>query len=61
MWRSFNKILFIKTDGWDFSGWPVVKTSAAGIAGLMPGQGTKVPPDAMLPKEKNKNQMTSRF
>ena len=54
MWQSFNKTLFIKTDGWDFSGGPVVKTSAAGIAGLIPGQETKILPAAMLPKEKKK-------
>ena len=61
MWWSFNKTLFIKTDGWDFTGGPVVKTSTAGTVGLIPGQGTKVPRAAMLPKEKNKNQMTSHF
>ena len=54
MWLSFNKTLFIKTDGWDFPGGPVVKTSTAGIAGLIPGQGTKILHAVMLPKEKNK-------
>ena len=54
MWLSFNKTLFIKTDGWDFPGGPAVKTSTAGIAGLIPGQGTKILHAVMLPKEKNK-------
>ena len=40
--------------GWDFPGGPVVKTSPsnAGGAGLIPGQGTKIP-HASWPKNQN--------
>ena len=40
--RNFSSY---KTDAWDFPGGPVVKNppSNAGDAGLIPGQGTKIP------------------
>ena len=42
---------------WDFPGSPVVKTSPsnAGGAGLIPGQGAKIP-NALWPKTKNKTE-----
>ena len=43
----------LKCNHWDFLDGPVVKTSPsnAGVAGSIPGQGTKIP-DASMPKKK---------
>ena len=39
------QLVYVKMDPWDFPGGPVVKNPPynAGDAGLIPGQGTKIP------------------
>ena len=51
---SFNSHLSRSSQGWEFPGGPVVKTSPsnAGGAGSIPGWGTKIP-HALRPKNQN--------
>ena len=47
----------------DFPGGPVVKTSASNAegAGLMPGQGGKIPPCSVAKKKKTQKQYCNKF